>query len=281
MGSVISAHREGVHRARALRLGRALLMLACLVWSGCTELASGSDTLGVGSVRSREAGAPVDPRWVCLEEPGAASAIALGAEPVLTLAPVDIASGLPPDDLTARACQRLDVDCLTPVVSGVGLAADGAVHLPVPPGFDGFVELTSPSSVPTMYFVNQPMFANRVESFRLLNPLGLLALATQGGVTLDPELGHLLIRTFDCEGAPAEGIQLSNDRGGQSFSFVAGLPSIGVDVTTADGLGGFVNVPPVLVVLRGRLVEDERVVGTPSVSVRRQWFTYGDVEPVP
>jgi hypothetical protein len=226
-----------------------------------------------------EAGAPPDPRWACLDEPPQASAVALGAQPTLTLVPVDIASGAPPEGLMARACRRLDVDCLTPVTSGVTLADDNALHLPVPRGFDGFVELTSPASVSTMYFVNQPMLADRVEAFRLLNRPGLQALATQGGVTLDPELGHLLIRVFDCEGAPASGIQLSNDRGGEPFSFVNGLPSTGADVTTADGLGGFVNVPPVLVVLQGLKVDDGRVVSTPSVSVRSSWFTYGDVEP--
>jgi hypothetical protein len=130
-----------------------------------------------------------------------------------------------------------------------------------------------------MYFLNQPMLVDRVESFRLLNPLGQQALAMQVGVTLEPELGHLLIRVFDCEGAPASGVQLSNDRGGEPFSFVSGLPSTGADVTTADGLGGFINVPPVLVVLQGVEVDDKRVISTPSVSVRSQWFTYGDVEP--
>lgn len=247
--------------------------------AACTELAPGSDTLSSTRANLMEAGSRVDPRWACLDEPPGASAVALVAQPVLTLAPVDIASGAPPEGLTARACQRLDVDCLSPVVNGVTLSEDNALHLRVPRGFDGFVELTSPASVPTMYFVNRPMLVDRVESFRLLNPRGLQALAMQGGVTLEPELGHLLIRVFDCEGAPASGIQLSNDRGGEPFSFVNGLPSTGADVTTADGLGGFVNVPPVLVVLQGLKVDDERVISTPSVSVRQRWFTYGDIEP--
>lgn len=250
-----------------------------LLSAACTELAPGSDRLDSAQGQLLEAGSRVDPRWACLEGPPEATAVALGAQPVLTLAAVDIASGVPPQGLTARACQRLDVDCLTPVVSGVTLATDGALHLSVPRGFDGFVELTSPVSVSTLYFVNRPMLVDRVESFRLLNPRGLQALAMQGGVTLNPELGHLLIRVFDCEGAPASGVRLSNDRGGEPFSFVNGLPSTGVDVTTADGLGGFVNVPPVLVVLQGAEVDAGRVINTPSVSVRAQWFTYGDVEP--
>lgn len=247
--------------------------------AACTELAPGSDTLDSARALLLEAGSPVDPRWACLDEPPRPSAVALGAQPVLTLTPVDIASGVAPEGLTARACQRLDVDCLAPVASGVTLGDDDALHLRVPRGFDGFVELTSDASVPTMYFVNQPMLADRAESFRLLNPPGLRALAMQGGVTLEPELGHLLVRVFDCEGAPASGIQMSNDRGGEPFSFVNGLPSTGADVTTPDGLGGFVNVPPVLVVLQGLKVDDGRVISTPSVSVRSGWFTYGDVEP--
>lgn len=255
------------------------VVLLLALSAACTELAPGSDKLDFARTSLMEAGSRVDPRWACLDAAPEASAVALGASPVLTLAAVDIASGAPPEGLTARACRRLDVDCLAPVVSGVTLADDNALHLQVPRGFDGFVELTSPTSVPTMYFVNQPMLVDRVESFRLLNPLGQQALATQVGVTLEPDLGHLLIRVFDCDGAPASGVRLSNDRGGEPFSFVNGLPNTGADVTTADGLGGFINVPPVLIVLQGLKVDDARVISTPSVSVRSQWFTYGDVEP--
>lgn len=257
------------------------LLLTCLLLSlGCTELAPGSDRLQSTEASLKEAGAPVDARWACLGEAPEPAAMALGVQPVLTLRVVDIGSGIAPAELTARACQRLDVNCLTPVVSDVALSEDGALHLPVPLTFDGFVELRSPASVPTMYFVNQPMLGDRVESFRLLNYLGFRALATQGGVLVDPELGHLLIRSFDCEGAPASSVRLSNDKGGEPFSFVAGLPSIGADVTTADGLGGFVNVPPVLVVVEGRQLDADRVISRVSVSVRAGWFTYGDVEPL-
>jgi hypothetical protein len=63
--------------------------------------------------------------------------------------------------------------------------------------------------------------------------------------------------------------------------FVDGLPNVGVDVTADSGLGGFVNVPMGYAVLQGRLVPRDVVIGTASVVVRPDWFTYGDVERLP
>jgi hypothetical protein len=167
-------------------------------------------------------------------------------------------------------------------VDGVSVSIDGVLHLPLSQGFDGFIELTSPSSVSTMFFVNQPLMTDSREAFRIINQMGLQALAASSGVTIDPALGHLVVRAFDCEGAPASNVQFSTNRaGGAVFSFANGLPNAGADVTTSDGLGGFVNVPPGLVVVQGIEVESQRPSGSMSVLVREGWFTYGNLEPLP
>jgi hypothetical protein len=115
----------------------------------------------------------------------------------------------------------------------------------------------------------------------LVSRLALGGLAQQAGIVLDPLLGHLLIRVFDCVGAPASDIELSTNVGGTAFVFVDGLPNVGVDVTSEAGLGGFVNVPMGYAVLQGRLLPLDSVIGTANVVVRPDWFTYGDVEPLP
>ncbi len=250
---------------------------------GCTELAPGTDTLafeGLG-LNQPDAAASVDPAWGCLDAPIPGGADRLVPNVELTLALVNTVSGAPPEGLTARACAKLDVDCATPLSPPTGVAVDGAVHLTVPRGFDGFVEITSPSTVSTMYFLNRELMRNATESFGLVSPTALGALASGGSVTLDPALGHMLIRAFDCQGNPASGVQISNDKGGLPFTFINGLPVPGRDVTVVDGVGGYVNVPLGYAVVQGILLEGERLLGTANVVVRQGWFTYGDVEPLP
>jgi hypothetical protein len=290
-------HSELIRRVRATYLGRRWLassrpcrrVVRCagfglLLASGsaCTQLAPGSDTLARAELRADASVPPVaDPRWACLGDTTAAGAVALRPSVELSLTVVDIASNVPPPGLTARACSRLDVSCLSPVATNVSVASDGALHLSVMQGFDGYVELTSPSSVPTMFFFNEQVMVNTADAFTIVSPMSLTALGASGGVAIDPQLGQLLVRTFDCEGARASGVQISNRAGGEVFSFADGLPVVGLDVTTADGIGGFVNVRPGLVFLQGIEVGSQRVSGTASVVVRQSWLTYGDVEPLP
>jgi hypothetical protein len=250
---------------------------------GCTELAPGTDTLAIEGLgpNQPDAAPTVDPGWSCLDVPTQSVGNGVVPNVELTLALIDTISGTPPEGLSARACAKRDVDCATPLSPPTSVAVDGAVHLTVPQTFDGFVEITSPSTVSTMYFLNRELMRDGIESFGLVTQTALGALAMGGNVTLDPALGHMLIRAFDCEGEPAGGVQISNDKGGLPFTFINGLPVPGRDVTVADGLGGYVNVPVGFAVVQGIRVEGSRLLGTANVVVRRGWFTYGDVEPLP
>jgi hypothetical protein len=250
--------------------------------NACTELAAGTDTLavGVGSSRS-DAGLAQDSRWACLDElaPGGADRLVPSVE--LTLPVTNIVSGRAPEGLSARACAKIDVDCGMPVASPAAVEVDGAVHLAVPQGFDGYVELTSPTTVPTMYFLNRELMSDATEAINIIGQDAFAALAVQASVPIERELGHLLLRTFDCTGAPASGVQVSNTVGGLAFAFIDGLPVAGIDTTSAQGLGGFVNVPTGFAVLQGVLADGNRLLGTSNVLVRQGWFSYGDVEPRP
>ena len=265
---------------RARRAVRAIGALAIGSVLACTELAPGSDTLPDQVIAAnRPDSGPVDPAWACLDEPPPGSAALNTASVVLTLAVTDIVTLRPPEGLLARACAKVDVLCGSPTTASVTVAEDGALHLGVPQGFDGFVELTSPATVSTMFFLDRPLMSDSSESFTIVSQAALAGLAMQGNVTLDPNLGHLLVRTFDCLGAPASEVSLVSDVDGTAFAFVDGLPNPGLSVTTADGLVGFVNVPIGYAVLQAR--RRERLIGTASLFVRPGWFTYGDMEPLP
>jgi hypothetical protein len=258
------------------------LATVALWLAACTELAPGTDRLDqrIGT-NLPDGGLLTDARWACLDQAGPSEADRVVPTIDLALSVADTVTTTVPEGLSARACPRRDVRCDAPIGAAVAAGVDGMVHLPVPQSFDGYVEITSPTGVPTMYFLNRPLMRDTVEVLPMVSRLTLGALAQQASIVLDPMLGHLLIRVFDCVGAPASDVELSTNGGGTPFVFVDGLPNVGVDVTADSGLGGFVNVPMGYAVLQGRLGPRDVVIGTASVVVRPDWFTYGDVERLP
>jgi hypothetical protein len=252
--------------------------------AGCTELASGSDTLPQEPAALEAASAlpaAPDPKWGCLGKTTPARAVALRPSIPLSLNITDTTSQKVPAELSVRACNRVDVGCATPAQAPVGVAEDGQIHLSLDQGFNGFLEVTGSGTVPTLFFVSPPLETERQEAFVVVSSAGLLALASAAGLSIDPERGHLLVRAFDCQGEPSGDVEFSNDLGGEAFAFIDGLPHKGYDVTTPDGRGGFLNVPTGVVALQGREVLSGRVSGFTSVSVRKGWFTYGDLAPAP
>lgn len=247
--------------------------------SACTELAPGSDILiATGQLGVADAGVErADPKWACLGKAEMPSAVALRPSVGLTLAVLDPALQTTPAGLQVRACNRIDVDCMTPALPPTGVSSDGLVHLSLDQGFNGFLEITSPTIVPFLFFVSRPLQTERQETLFVIGPGSLQALAGAGDVVLDPARGFLLLRAFDCQGALVTGVQVSNDAGGQPFNFVDGLPNVGADVTDANGIVGFVNVPIGSVVAQGIEPETEQIAGTVNVVVRQGWFTYGDL----
>jgi hypothetical protein len=261
---------------------RTLAVVPVVAVSGCTELASGNDRLPQTFQTSLpDAGPGPETRWGCLDAPEPPTASPLMPRVDLALTVIDTVTDAPPAGLSARACSRLDVDCDTPLTPDVSpTIEDGAMHLSVPQGFAGFVEISSPTTVPTMYFINQDLLRDTAESFAVISTLALAGLAARDNVMIDPARGFVLIRTFDCQGAPASGVELSSDKEGQPFAFVDGFPVVGRDETSGDGIGGFVNVPSGIVVLQGIVREHGTALSNASVFVRPGWFSYGDIEPL-
>jgi hypothetical protein len=249
--------------------------------TACTELAPGSDILEQGIRMSLPDASASDPRWSCLDQPAPSSANPLVPTVQLVMAVTDTVTGGVPEGLSARACAKRDASCsITPLAAPVSPSADGQIHLTVPWSFDGFVEMTSPSSVSTMYFVNRPLMRDTARSLAIISTLALNGLAMQARIPLDPMLGHVLIYAFDCMGSPASDVELTNNAGGVPFIFVDGLPSLGTAVTSQQGIGGFVNVSPGFAVLQAHRVDGARLLGTTNVLVRPLWFSYSDVQPL-
>jgi hypothetical protein len=208
-------------------------------------------------------------------------AVALRPTVSLSLRLYDPTTQATPPGCSVRACNRFDLDCAAPVDGPALPAQDGFIHLELPQGFAGFLEMTSPAIVPALYFFNPPLESDRRDQFIVAGPDTARAFAGTGNVELDPEMGMIAVRTMDCTGELSGGVEFSNDKGGVPFAFVDGLPVIGYVVSNGDGIGGFVNVPPGLVVLQGQEAGSARLSGKTSVLVRKGWFAYGDLNPAP
>jgi hypothetical protein len=187
---------------------------------------------------------------------------------------------LPLPEVSARACQRIDVSCARPVAGPVTPAADGQLHLTLPSGFSGFLEITSPGIGPMLYFFGRPLRAFRQEVFLALDSVLLDGLETIS-IDTDPELGFIGVRTLDCLGAQSAGVRFSSDADGVPFASVDGLPILGQDVTHQEGFGGFLNVPPGIVALQAWEVSSGRSSGDASVVVRAGWISQTDLSPIP
>jgi hypothetical protein len=250
----------------------------------CTELAPGTDQLRAEPepLRSSAVTPRLDSKWGCLGDSAPApSAVALRPTVGLSLGLRDPATQATPPGARVRACNRFDIDCANPVQQATQPSSDGLVHLTLPQGFAGFLEITSPAIIPALSFFNPPLQTDRQDEFIVVGLATAQGLAASGNVVIDPEMGLLGVRTMDCQGELSAGVEFSNNIGGVPFAFVDGLPVIGYSVSSAEGLGGFVNVQPGLVVLQGQEVSSGRVSGTTSMLVRKGWFAYGDLNPAP
>ena len=100
--------------------------------SACTELAPGSDILTAtpGRLGVADGGAQrADPKWACLGKAEPPSAVALRPSVGLTLSVLDPALQTTPAGLQVRACNRIDVDCMTPALPATSVSSDGLIHL--------------------------------------------------------------------------------------------------------------------------------------------------------
>jgi hypothetical protein len=168
--------------------------------------------------------------------------------------PLDVAvsvrndQSLPIDYVDARVCTNLDVNCLSPYLSGLKTDSGGKITFQVPPNFVGYIELTdaryatgaggasgaggaggaggdgtagtggaggNPSQklVPVLLVVDAVSGNLPIES----EPVTMVSygvvnvLASLFGQTFDPTRATALIAMYDCEGKRAPGVSLEVD----------------------------------------------------------------------
>lgn len=262
-----------------------VLSLAAISALACTEFEPGTDELTEGAdfVDSRTGALMPAPGrdWSCVGPLRSTPMVAQdnngATRLVRSLQVLSLVRGTVPEGASVRACQQRDLDCATPVTASLALDADGWVDIPLYDGFDGYLEVTSPATLPMMLFYQEPLLGtSRTDA----EPLGLveipvLAQLTAGiGTPQEANLGLLVLRAFDCKGDAAPGVKFSVDKPSVPFYFVSGLPSGMQTETEGSGLGGFINVPTGITVVDAVLSSGEVDFTQPrTLFVRPGWMT--------
>jgi hypothetical protein len=132
--------------------------------------------------------------------------------------------------------------------------------------------------LPTLLFFSAPWSSQLLAQLermpvRLLPLPSLQALGNTAHVQLDPSGGVVGVYTYDCAGTAAPGVRLELDPGAVPFAFVDELPVVDQDVTSEQGLAGFVNVPAGVVAVSSFAAGQPEVLSVESLLVRSGWLS--------
>jgi hypothetical protein len=211
-----------------------------------------------------------------------------------SIAVVDVTTEKPYVGTTVKACGKLDFPCAFPLDQQLTDAA-GLVSISVPTGllgFDGYLDLTggkndSGSAIfPALWYPKPPViadgFRNKVQFVSTAN-FSIFGLLT--GTTIDPTRGHFVANAQDCGFSAAAGVSFTVDTADaqtRSFYFVGGVPSPAATATDQSAVGGFVNLPPHLVLLTATsAAAGGKSMGSLTFVVRPGAFTSSSFPPVP
>lgn len=200
---------------------------------------------------------------------------------------IDVMTSAPPADLSIRACAKLDVQCATPLQATFSTDAQGRVVATVNAGFDGYLELTSPTITPALFFVVRPVWEDTVVPTPLpvVSPQGFEGIAQAIGTSLDlATMGHTYALVSDCLDAPAEGVRLEIDKETAStarYYMINQVPVGTAPATDSSGSGGFLNLAPGFTKITGYVSSTGARVGEAGFVVRAGAVSYPRVLPTP
>jgi hypothetical protein len=226
----------------------------------------------------------LEPRWSCVGEvtwPEAES-----KQVTFVVEVVEMLSLKPPEGLAVKACAKLDITCTAPMSPPVTPGSDSKIRLDLPSGFDGYLEMTSFTTVPSYLYIVEPLVESRAHpiAVQLLTPATVGLLTAMAGIAADPERGTLVVLARDCSKTAAPGLSFTAEPTDAKVSFFyvsSGLPTHAKQTTDDTGSGGFVNLSPGVVEVRAALTKSAVPVSKVSVTMRAGGVTYVDLPPTP
>lgn len=231
--------------------------------------------------------------WTCVGHvnwPPAASATTAVTVEVMKYGTTTVLSGM-----TVTACSGTDPDCQMPLADAGTTDDSGMVTLEVPTSFQtfnpvgGYVQVTSPSTVPYLYFWVFPLTQPRLRLIDssydqyaelVMTPDAQQALWAPAVPMLDSTRGTVVVPVADCEGAAAPGVTVAYDSTDPAI-----VETDGVHPTaTATGASGFValaNVPVGRLTLTAIPLSLGKMSSQVTVDVRAATQTTVTMRPTP
>lgn len=201
---------------------------------------------------------------------------------------VDYATRKNVSNVQVKVCPSGDVACANPTAMGT-TDATGAVTLDVPvgkSGINGYLELSSSSSVTSLHFVshtnNVYYWNGGVLSAYIVSKTLFAQLAGAVGATVDPARGHLGFLTEDCGGRLVAGVSVNaSTADAQSIQVYSlnGVPSKSATQTDSSSFGYIINVPTGPAVLTSRSGATQ--LGSQNVLFRAGALTTVNTVPTP
>lgn len=204
----------------------------------------------------------------------------------LSVMVIDVITEAPPTDLEVRLCPKLDVECTNPSDSGLTFNEQGMAEVKVNPGFDGYLEMTSPTITPSLFFVTKPVWEDTVVPgvLPVVSPQGFDGIAQAIGTTLDPEMGHTFVMASSCLAQPAAGVRFEVGKENAKtarYYMINNAPVASETSTDAAGNGGFLNLDTGFVTITGYVASTGALIGESSFIVRAGAVSYPRILPTP
>jgi hypothetical protein len=187
-----------------------------------------------------------------------------------------------PKDTVIRVCGgSADYQCDAPIGDPLTVKYGVVAEVPVPPGYQGVIEVKNPDALPSLYYLGRPIMQDTHGYDLTLTTPGtatLLGIATHHP-EVDPALGGILvITTRDCDRQPLADVALSSDFDGAiQFYFQNRTPQPSLMATTAEGAAGYADVPEGFVSIGG--TRDGRPLTGSAGYARAGWVTYMELFP--
>ena len=248
----------------------------------CTEFAPGDDVLASDGQQLLDGEPPEGEDWRCVTSESvdavdAALVTAAESSQRITQAIqfLNIATGTVPPEATVHACARADVACAAPLTMDYPLTAEGWVNIPLPVGFNGYLEIEAETILPTMLFLGEPLRRPRPSNYpvALIEHNILPGVSGATGTMQNSTTGLLTIRVFDCQDVSASGVKFAQQQDAVEWYYVDGLPSSEATETSSEGLGGFINTPPGVTTITTTGRAGQQLASNKLVAVRAGWLT--------
>lgn len=185
-----------------------------------------------------------------------------------------------------RLCRGLDPGCSfdtnNPSTSKV-TDDTGVVTFDIADGFNGFILMEGDERIPSIVMIADSKFSTGDNSVPLYKTIDIALLAGLIGASWDANRSTNSFLVLDCSNRPAANVRAILDRtDANSFEYylVNGLPTGGTVATTANGIGGFINVPSGISTFTWiATAYDDVHLGKTTVFGRAGWITFVGFQP--